>query len=140
MATSNVETLTKEYIQVVNRMTSLMIQLNEEKARAVELEQLLEANNKDLIPKEYIVQPNKNIIATNQIVKNDDDSDSESLSDSDDSVEFIKNLSDDDDKNKPEVKNDAAAKGATRGSSRGRGAGRGRGRGRGRGGKNGNEV
>ena len=45
MAASNVEILTKEYIQVVNRMTSLMLQLNDEKARATELEKLIEENN-----------------------------------------------------------------------------------------------
>jgi hypothetical protein len=97
MATSNVDLLTKEYIQVVNRMTSLMLQLTTEKERATELEKLIEDQNKDLNPKEYINQPKNIIISNQQITKNNSDSESDSLSDSDDSVEFVKTLSDDED-------------------------------------------
>jgi len=130
MASNNLDALTKEYIQVVNDMTTGMLKINELSNRARELEKLIEEFNKDNAPKEIV--PTQKIVSKPKepVVESDSD---DSQSDDEESIEFIKNLSDDE--AKPEPKKDAP----TRGGRGGRG-GRGRGRGRGRGGAGGNVV
>ena len=123
MASNNLDALTKEYIKVVNDMTTGMLKINELSNRARELEKLIEECNKSNIPKE-IVQTQKILPKTKEPVE-ESDSD-ESLSDDEESVEFVKNLSDDD--AKPEPKKETAVRGG-RGGRGGRGRGRGRGRG-----------
>ena len=130
MASNNLDALTKEYIQVVNDMTTGMLKINELSNRARELEKLIEECNKSNIPKE-IVQTQKILPKTKEPVE-ESDSD-ESLSDDEESVEFVKNLSDDD--AKPEPKKETAVRGG-----RGGRGGRGRGRGRGRGGGGNNVI
>ena len=132
MGSNNIDALTKEYIQVVNEMTTCMMKMDELKTRASELEKLIEDHNKESAPKEVIQPLQKQVVNVK-----DSDSESDSLpSDSEDSVEIIENLSDDDDpKKKVELKKDKATP-----VSRGRGRGRGRGGRGGRGGKSGNEV
>jgi hypothetical protein len=130
MASNNLDALTKEYIQVVNDMTTGMLKINELSNRARELEKLIEECNKSNIPKE-IVQTQKIVPKSKEPVEESDSDDS--LSDDEESIEFVKNLSDDD--AKPEPKKETA----TRGGRGGRG-GRGRGRGRGRGGGSGGNV
>jgi len=130
MASNNLDALTKEYIQVVNDMTTGMLKINELSNRARELEKLIEEFNKDNAPKEIV--PTQKIVSKPKepIVESDSD---DSQSDDEESIEFVKNLSDDE--AKPEPKKDVP----TRGGRGGRG-GRGRGRGRGRGGAGGNVV
>jgi hypothetical protein len=111
-------------------MTTGMLKINELSNRARELEKLIEEFNKDNAPKEIV--PTQKIVSKPKepIVESDSD---DSQSDDEESIEFVKNLSDDE--AKPEPKKDAP----TRGGRGGRG-GRGRGRGRGRGGAGGNVV
>jgi hypothetical protein len=134
MSSNNIDILTKEYVDVVHEMTTCMKKMEELKLRATNLEKQIESLNKDSSPKE-IIQP-----LQKQTPKEVVDSDSDSVpSDSDDSVEIIENLSDDDAESSKKVKSDVKTTSAP--VSRGRGRGRGRGGSRGgRGGKNGNNV
>jgi len=130
MASNNLDALTKEYIQVVNDMTTGMLKINELSNRARELEKLIEEFNKSNIPKE-IVQTQKIVPKPKEpVVESDSD---DSLSDDEESIEFVKNLSDDE--AKPEPKKETAVRGG-----RGGRGGRGRGRGRGRGGGGSNVI
>ena len=48
---TNYDTLTKEYIQIVNEMTTCMLRMDELKAMATEKEVLIAQLNKELVPK-----------------------------------------------------------------------------------------
>jgi len=70
MTSNNLDELTKEYIKVVNEMTTCMMKMDELKSRATELEKLIEDQNKESVPKEVVNVASKNTVGTVTLAKN----------------------------------------------------------------------